>query len=218
MEALTFQQMLEQPPSFQVLERSPFPPNGRFTQEIQPHEWSLKKLRLFATEVRNVVSEMDDAVQVTEVFATKINEIGIYGLDLMFSDYTEEKLEESWQTNEKFLRELAAFGTFLNDWEEGLDGRISKLKERRDVPNQLMMRLETSQRNLRSLRLRYEESWAVLQIYEIPVRSSILLALAKFRELTSEEKKMLLKSAVYHGPIDNPPSDYREDWYDDHGR
>ena len=218
MEALTFQQMLEQPPSFQVLERSPFPPNGHFTQEIQPHEWSLKKLRLFATEVRNVVSEMDDAVQVTEVFATKINEIGIYGLDLMFSNYTEEKLEVSWQTNEKFLRELAAFGTFLNDWEEGLDGRISKLRERRDKSNQLRKRFEASRMKLRSIRLRYEKSWAVLQTYDIPIRSSILLALAKFRELTSEEKKMLLKSAVYHGPIDNPPSDYREDWYDDHGR
>ena len=71
---------------------------------------------------------------------------------------------------------------------------------------------------LRSIRLRYEKSWAILQSYETPIRSSILLALAKFRELTSEEKKMLLKSAVYHGPIDNPPSDYREDWYDDHGR
>ncbi len=218
MEALTFQQMLEQPPSFQVLERSPFPPNGHFTQEIQPHEWSLKKLRNVASEARRNLSEVDKIVVMSEAFASFFGEIGIYGLDEMFGEYTEEKLEVSWHDTDNYLHAGSAFATHLKAWEEGWAIWIKKMKERRDVPNQLMMRLETSQRNLRSLRLRYEESWAVLQIYEIPVRSSILLALAKFRELTSEEKKMLLKSAVYHGPIDNPPSDYREDWYDDHGR
>ena len=113
---------------------------------------------------------------------------------------------------------MRRFATKMSQLEEGWTENISKMNKRDDLPKPLRCRLNASLAKLRAIRLRSEKSWAVLQTYDIPIRSSILLALAKYRELTPEEKKVLLKSAVFHGTIDNPPSDSRVDWYDDNGR
>lgn len=218
MEALTFQQMLEQLPQPQVIERGYIPPNGRFTQGIPPHQLNTKKLREIASKFHKDISEADPLIGNSEAFAAYIGKVGKFGLDAMFGEYTQEKLEESWRATELYHSSGCNFAIFLASWEEGCSNWIKKLDHRRDLPNQLKKRLHNSLEKLRVLRLRYENSWAILQSFDIPIRSSILLALAKYRELTIEEKKVLLKSAVFHGPIDNPPSDSRVDWYDENGR
>ena len=136
----------------------------------------------------------------------------------MFSSYSKERLENSMRDYDSYSNTTCKYADLFHAWDEGWADWICRLKKRCDVPNKLIKYLETSHKKLRSIRLRFEKARAILQAFNEPVRSSIILALANFRELTSEEKKVLLKSAVFYGPIDNLLSDNREDWYDDHGQ
>ena len=161
---------------------------------------------------------MDAAVQLLETSSTVFDGIGKHGFDEMFDEYTKDNLEESWHATEYYYREVSAFASGLRLWEEGFSTFIRIVRKRADVPNQLLRRFDQSQIKVHDYLSRVEQSYTVVNGYKTPVFSSILLALAKYRELTTEEKKVLLKSAVFHGPIDNPPSDSRVDWYDDNGR
>ncbi len=218
MEALSFQQLLEQPPQPQLIERVYIPPNGRFTQEFQAQEWTLEKLQKKAKDVSKTLPKINDDVQLLVSFTDGMESIGKYSIDDSFRNCTEELLISSMQSYERFICNASSYASNLKMWQKDWSIWIGKLKQRSDIPNQLMECLEGLFIRLCSISSKYEETWAVLQTYDIPIRSSILLALAKFRELTIEEKKVILTSAVFHGPIDNPPSDNREDWYDDHGQ
>ena len=218
MEALSFQQLLEQPPRLQLYEHSPLRQMERNTVASPPHKWTAKQLRKLAADTRDILTSMDTSVQWLEYSAAVFNGIGKYGLDEMFSEYTEDILENSWRATEYYYRQASASADNLKQWEEGYSIFISKLNERDDIPKQVLRRLNASLAKFQQIRSRVEQSWTDIKGYKTPVFSSILLSLAKFRELTIEEKKVILTSAVFHGPIDNPPSDYREDWYDDHGR
>lgn len=218
MEALTFQQMLEQPPSLQVMDNNPIPPNRQDLKDIPPHRRTARELRKFASDVHDFLRGLDHALQDSETFTAYIDGIGKYGLDDFFSGGVEEDIEHCWHSVELYFREMRRFATKMSQLEEGWSENISKMNKRDDLPKPLRRRLNASLAKLRAIRLRSEKSWALLQNYDIPIRSSILLALAKYRELTPEEKNVLLKSAVFHGTIDNPPSDSRVDWYDDNGR
>ena len=218
MEALTFQQMLEQPPQLQLIERVYTPTNGRFNHELEDHGWTVEKLQKKAGKVSKTLPKINDDVQLVVSFTGGLDSIGKYSIDVSFIDCSEDLLISSLQSYESFMSKAGIYASKLKMWQKDWSIWIGKLKQRRDIPAQLMECLESLFNNLCSIRSQYEASWAVLLTYDIPIRSSILLALAKFRELTIEEKKVILTSAVFHGPIDNPPSDYREDWYDDHGR
>ena len=218
MEALSFQQMLEQPPQPQLIEHVHIPSNGRFTQDHQQHEWTLEKLQKKSTDVSKTLPKIYDDVQLLVSFTDGLEGIGKYRIDESFKNCTEKLLVSSLQSYERFYLNASRYASNLKKWQEDWSIWIGKLKQRHDIPVQLMECLEGLFNKLCSIRLEYEESWAILQTYDIPIRSSILLAHATFRDLTGEEKKVLLKSAVFHVSIDNPPSDYREDWYDDHGR
>ena len=218
MEVTAFHQLLEQPPRPQVIENSPIPPYEQNPKDISPHKWTARELRKFASDVHDFLRGLDDTVQDSETFTAYIDEIGKYGLDDFFSGGAEEDIENCRHSVELYFREARRFATKMSQLEEGWSINISKLNQRTDIPKQLSRRLNATLAQVQQIHSRFEKSWAILKSNEIPLRSSILLALAKFRELTIEEKKVLLKSAVFHGPIDNLPSDNREDWYDDHGQ
>ena len=221
MEATTFQQMLEQPPQLELNENSPIlpaRPNARKSQALPPHLWGVKKIRQIASDVRSNISIANGVVEMLEAFTAYTNEIGKHGLDLMFNSYSRERLENSLQEYDSYIKTSSKYADLFYSWDENWKVWIGNLKKRSDVPNKLIIRLEKSYKKIRSIRLRFEKARAILQAFNEPVRSSIILALANFRALTGEEKKVLLNSAVFSVPIDNPPSDSREDWYDDHGR
>ena len=233
MEALTFQQMLEQKPRVMVLEQPWQLPNLQTRQQDRksndvaslvntaecsvkkkpPHEWSVENLRLLEISLCKFILELDGDVRWLEKAAVFFSRVGKYDLDGIFSGETEENLEKLWNGTENSFRYFYGLSANLEPGITEYSQFLKLLKERGDVPKQLLVSFEEHLIKIQNHLDRVNRSHKIICDYELPVFSSMLLAIAKFRELTGEEKTLLLKSAIFHGPIDNPPSVYRKDWY-----
>ena len=187
METMTFQEMLERPPQpqAQLIERVNLPANGQFPQEKEKLGWTVQKLKKKAAVVRNTLPKIEDDVHMVASFTNGLEKIGRYRLDDSFSNCSEESLIRSLQSYESFIRKARSYASSLKKWEENWSDWIVELSQRHDIPAPLMENLVGSFNKLRSVRSKYEQSWDVLQSFDIPIHSSILLALAKFRELTA---------------------------------
>lgn len=221
METQTYQELLAQYPAPPSGEIPPWPPilaESQNSQSLLPHEWPSEKLRKLAGEAQHNLQLSVSATNLLEDAAAYHQKIGKYDMDNQFTEEAFGDLERTYETTQAMHREIGVFFNQLNHWVLGFTSFIGKLKLRSDIPEQLCQRFGAMLKQAQELLARSERAYKVMREYEVPVYSSILLALAKHRELTGDEKKLLLESAVFHGPIDNPPSNRRADWYDDDGR